>query len=327
MRGLPSRDASPTSESASDSGRTAAANTRRDGHVSGDKKRRADARRAYTRFGRSRRRSRLSASTARIRSSARRTVLGEVKHEDRSRKTHARVRRAQAVRQRRTVILIGVLVAIPSCSWRHPRRPFALAGCRPSPPSSRTSPPWKTRGDVPLAQTTQIYAADGTLLAYLHGEENRTVISGKQIPDVLRHAVVAIEDERFYQHNGVDLEGFVRALVTNIQSQGVEEGFSTITMQLVGNLYLDRTDISLARKFNEMALAWQIRAQVLQERDPRHVPQHRLLRLQRLRRRGGGPHLLRQGPHGSHPGRGRAAGRSAAGADRVLAPPATRKRP
>ena len=69
---------------------------------------------------------------------------------------------------------------------------------------------------------------------------------------------MAIEDERFYQHTGVDFEGFMRALVTNIQAKGMSEGFSTITMQLVGNLYLDRTDISFTRKFNEMALAWQM---------------------------------------------------------------------
>ena len=70
--------------------------------------------------------------------------------------------------------------------------------------------------------------------------------------------MVAIEDERFFTHSGVDFEGFVRALVTNVKSQSTEEGFSTISMQLVGNLYLDRTDISLSRKFNEMALAWQL---------------------------------------------------------------------
>jgi penicillin-binding protein 1A len=56
----------------------------------------------------------------------------------------------------------------------------------------------------------------------------------------------------------VDFESFMRALVTNVQAQGITEGFSTITMQLIGNLYLDRTDLSFERKFNEMALAWQL---------------------------------------------------------------------
>jgi penicillin-binding protein 1A len=118
-------------------------------------------------------------------------------------------------------------------------------------------PSLEEQGQVSLAETTQIYAADGTLLAYLHGVENRTVISGKEIPESLKHAIVSVEDERFYQHTGVDAEGFFRALVTNLKANSVKEGFSTITMQLVGNLYLDRTQISLTRKFDEMFLAWQ----------------------------------------------------------------------
>jgi penicillin-binding protein 1A len=119
-------------------------------------------------------------------------------------------------------------------------------------------PSLEDQRSVTLAQTSEIYASDGTLLAYLHGEENRTVISSEKIPEIMRLAVVAIEDERFFKHSGVDFEGFMRALVTNVQSQSTEEGFSTITMQLVGNLYLDRKDMRLTRKFNEMALAWQM---------------------------------------------------------------------
>ena len=111
---------------------------------------------------------------------------------------------------------------------------------------------------VVLAQTSRIYAADGTLLAYLHGVENRTLIGGERIPKLVKDAVVAIEDERFYEHNGVDLEAVARASLVNLESGRIEEGFSTITMQLVGNLYLDRLDISLTRKFREMTLAWQL---------------------------------------------------------------------
>lgn len=111
---------------------------------------------------------------------------------------------------------------------------------------------------VVLAQTSRIYAADGTLLAYLHGTENRTLIGGERIPKIVKDAVVAIEDERFYEHNGVDLEAVARASVVNLEAGEIEEGFSTITMQLVGNLYLDRLDMSLTRKFREMTLAWQL---------------------------------------------------------------------
>ena len=73
--------------------------------------------------------------------------------------------------------------------------------------------------EVSLAETSAIYASDGSLLAYLHGVENRTVITGAQIPQVLRSAVVAIEDERFYSHPGVDFRSFIRALVTNVNTQ------------------------------------------------------------------------------------------------------------
>jgi penicillin-binding protein 1A len=70
--------------------------------------------------------------------------------------------------------------------------------------------------------------------------------------------VVAIEDERFYQHNGVDVEGIFRAMAANLQSKDISQGFSTITMQLVGNLYLNRREMTLGRKFNEVMLALQL---------------------------------------------------------------------
>ena len=168
----------------------------------------------------------------------------------------ARHRRARTARRRRTIILISVAVAIPIITLGILAGMFTL-GLRTVAAVEQDIPSLEDQRGVSLAQTTQIYAADGTLLAYLHGVENRTVISGKAIPDNLKYAVVAVEDERFYQHSGVDLEGLVRALVVNLKAQGVSEGFSSITMQLVGNMYLDRTDISLDRKFNEMALAWQ----------------------------------------------------------------------
>ncbi len=174
-----------------------------------------------------------------------------------SRKTRsARKRRVQTARRRRWIILLAVLVAIPVITLGILAGLFSM-GLRTVAAVEEDIPSLEDQRSVSLAQTSAIYAADGTLLAYLHGVENRTVIGGKEIPDSIKHAIVAVEDERFYQHSGVDMEGFGRALVTNLRSNSVEEGFSTITMQLVGNMYLDRTDISLERKFNEMALAWQ----------------------------------------------------------------------
>jgi penicillin-binding protein 1A len=110
---------------------------------------------------------------------------------------------------------------------------------------------------VSEAQTTQIFATDGTVLAYLYGEQNRTVVSSDAIPPDLKSAIVAIEDQRFYQHNGVDYLGLMRALAANVEAGGVKQGASTITEQLVGNLYLDRQDTSIARKIREASLALQ----------------------------------------------------------------------
>ncbi len=169
----------------------------------------------------------------------------------------ARERRAQAPRRRRAVVLIAVIVAVPLVTlWVIAG--LLMVGLRTVAAVEPDIPSLEAQRDVTLAQTSEIYASDGTLLAYLHGEENRTVISSDKIPEIMRLATVAIEDERFFSHSGVDFEAVMRALVTNVQAQSTEEGFSTITMQLVGNLYLDRRDISLSRKFNEMALAYQM---------------------------------------------------------------------
>jgi penicillin-binding protein 1A len=110
---------------------------------------------------------------------------------------------------------------------------------------------------VDEAQTTQIYASDGTLLAYLYGQQNRTIISSENISADLKYAIVAIEDQRFYQHNGVDYQSLVRALAADLQANKVVQGASTITMQLVGNLYLNRQDTSITRKLTEASLAVQ----------------------------------------------------------------------
>ena len=76
-----------------------------------------------------------------------------------------------------------------------------------------------------------------------------------QIPEDLQDATVAIEDERFYEHDGVDLEGIVRAASENIEAGEVKQGGSTITMQLVRNLYIEDPDRDIERKIKEAKLA------------------------------------------------------------------------
>jgi penicillin-binding protein 1A len=109
----------------------------------------------------------------------------------------------------------------------------------------------------PLAQTTFLYAADGSLIVELHATEDRVVLSRAQIPQTLRDAAVAIEDRRFYTHHGVDLQAILRAAVENVENGRVVEGGSTITQQLVKQLYVGEAE-TFRRKFEEAVLAWQL---------------------------------------------------------------------
>ncbi|MCW5603264.1 MAG: penicillin-binding protein 1A [Burkholderiales bacterium] len=102
----------------------------------------------------------------------------------------------------------------------------------------------------------RIYSADGQLIGEF-GEERRAVVSLEQVPKSLVDAIVAAEDERFYQHGGVDYVGVARAALSNFASGGVRQGASTITMQVARNFFLTK-EKTLTRKFNEMLLAFKI---------------------------------------------------------------------
>jgi len=105
---------------------------------------------------------------------------------------------------------------------------------------------------------SKIYSADGHLLAVLHGEQNREPVSFSQIPDTMKKAVVAIEDHRFYQHDGVDMTALGRALIVNVSGGSVEQGGGTITMQLARNAYLHNRSRTIARKWDEIVMARQL---------------------------------------------------------------------
>ena len=88
-----------------------------------------------------------------------------------------------------------------------------------------------------LPVRTRIYAADGTKIATVF-DQNRKEIALDKVAPIMRKAVVAIEDSRFYEHNGVDLRGMARAAATNVSSGGISQGGSTLTMQYVKNVLL-----------------------------------------------------------------------------------------
>lgn len=107
------------------------------------------------------------------------------------------------------------------------------------------------------AQTSKIYAADGTLLTDLFAVENRVEVPLSEIPESLQAATISIEDKRFFQHKGVDVEAVMRALLTNLQKGRIEEGGSTITQQYVKNTFIT-PEKTLTRKIKEAALAYQV---------------------------------------------------------------------
>jgi penicillin-binding protein 1A len=108
---------------------------------------------------------------------------------------------------------------------------------------------------VDLDARSKIFSADGKLLAILHGEENREPIALAKVPMHVRQAVIAIEDKRFYQHDGVDLTALGRALVVNATGRQIEQGGGTITMQLARNVYLHNKARTIARKWDEIVVA------------------------------------------------------------------------
>lgn len=110
---------------------------------------------------------------------------------------------------------------------------------------------------LPLAQTSFLFASDGSLITDLHAAEDRVVLSRRQMPRSIRDAAVAIEDRRFYDHHGVDFRAIIRAAYIDASQGRIVEGGSTITQQLVKQLYIGDAP-TLRRKIDEAVLAWQL---------------------------------------------------------------------
>jgi penicillin-binding protein 1A len=107
---------------------------------------------------------------------------------------------------------------------------------------------------VSIGQNSFVYAADGSLLGAIPAERNRQPVTLEGMSQWVTEATVAVEDRRFYEHGGLDYEGIVRAAVKNLESGHVVQGGSTITQQLVRNLYIGN-ERSLERKIKEACLA------------------------------------------------------------------------
>ncbi len=110
------------------------------------------------------------------------------------------------------------------------------------------------RPKVPL----RVYTAEGTLIGEF-GEERRAIVAIGEVPEIMKRAILAAEDERFYQHTGVDYQGVIRAAYSNLSSGGKRQGASTITMQVARNFFLS-SEKTLTRKLYEALLAFKIEA-------------------------------------------------------------------
>lgn len=107
------------------------------------------------------------------------------------------------------------------------------------------------------AVSSQVFDAHGRLITTLHSDQNRLPIDINKVPQNLQNAFIAAEDNRFYQHIGIDPIGIVRALFTNLTNRGIAQGGSTITQQLAKNAFLSQEQ-TLKRKIQEAMLALEI---------------------------------------------------------------------
>jgi penicillin-binding protein 1A len=155
------------------------------------------------------------------------------------------------IRKLRLLALLGVLALLSSIAFTFG---FVTA-------LAAEVPKLDPRYRVDAERDGYVYANDGkTILAVLRGKESRVLLEPDQIAPLMRHAIVAIEDRRFHEHDGVDLRGIARAAWEDVTNTSVVQGGSTITQQFVKNAIVE-DDRTISRKVKEAALAWQLEQQ------------------------------------------------------------------
>ena len=149
---------------------------------------------------------------------------------------------------RATVLLIGVPAGLAIAALLAVSIAVLLANDRLPPLDALTD----YRPKVPL----RVYTADGQLIGEF-GEERRSVVRIADVPALMKNAVLAAEDSRFFEHGGIDFKGIARAALSNFVSGGRDQGASTITQQLAKNFYLS-SEKTYTRKIYEALLALRI---------------------------------------------------------------------
>jgi penicillin-binding protein 1A len=160
---------------------------------------------------------------------------------NRRRQRHRRGARGKLLFVGLGVVALLAIGAIGVASWvlDVAAKAPSLAACKP----------------IDRGGNTTLYAADGSKLGVVESDEARAPVSIERIPKDLQRATVAIEDQRFYEHGGIDPEGIARAALKNLEAGRTVEGGSTITQQLVRNLCISNPSRNLERKIIEAQLA------------------------------------------------------------------------
>src|SRR3954468_14780575 len=166
------------------------------------------------------------------------------------RERQRRMRRHRGKSSRAAFLVLGVLSTVGAIGvlavvgW--------IVGIMASAPDLSTIKP------VEQGSSSVVYAADGERLGFIQADTLRTPVPRGGIPVNVRNATVAVEDRRFYSHKGVDVEGVFRAAVKNVSSRRTVEGGSTLTMQLIKNLYDPGKQRTFTRKVREAKLAQEL---------------------------------------------------------------------
>jgi penicillin-binding protein 1A len=181
---------------------------------------------------------------------------GKGVHPNRGRRDRVRRRRAQQAKKRALVIGVVAAVAVVVA---------AIAAGTLTGASRALECDLTSLRPVTIGQNSFIYAADGSMLGSIPAEKNRQPLKLKQVSKAVPQATIAIEDRRFYNHVGVDVSGVFRAAFKNIEAGRIVEGGSTITQQLVRNLYIGN-ERSFTRKAKEACLALKLDARWSKEK-------------------------------------------------------------
>jgi penicillin-binding protein 1A len=164
------------------------------------------------------------------------------------RSSAATPKRGRRIRKLRLLVIVLLLASLSATSFTF-GLVTAIAGEIP-----KLDPAYQAK----IEKDGYIFARDGrTVLAVLRGKESRVLLAPDQIDPWMKHAIVAIEDRRFWRHRGLDMRGIARAAWEDLANKELVQGGSTITQQFVKNAYVKR-ERTISRKVKEAALAWQL---------------------------------------------------------------------